>query len=312
MIKVPKPLGVLKKYPKPILKPDGIHWRRTAVFNPTAYIDKDGRIKLLYRAVGEYYRYVSRIGVAVSEDGYIFRYMSNRPLLYPTSQDEWWGVEDPRVSFVDGKIIGTYTMWNKRTTRIGIFEVYDQGDVVKAKKIGYIKSPMHNKNGVIMKVDDKLLLIHRPWYWGLRPNIWVSEITKYPGAVTALPSRSWLLYETPLDALKSGIGPAPIRLDNGEWLLLFHIVYPPEIYLIYAALADKHLRRITAFIDKPVLTPGNMWELHGDVPFVVFPCGAVVRDDDLYVYYGAGDHVVMMAHGSLSTLVDLLDKHRLE
>ncbi len=311
-VKIPKPLGTLKKHTKPVLKPDNVIWRKIAVFNPTVYIDKEGRYKLLYRAVGEYYRYISRIGVAVSEDGVNFTYMGNRPLLYPERPEEWWGTEDPRVTVVDGRLIMTYVMWDKRITHIGIAEVIDRGDKVEAKKLGMVKFPSHNKNGAFIKNGNKLLLIHRPWYWGVRPSIWVSEVDKYKGYVTAIPSNSWILYDTSAKDIKAGLAAPPIRLDNGEWLFIYHVVHPPEIYTVHAALVDKEFKRIVAYAPKPIIVPSTMWELHSDVPFVTFPCGAVVVDDTLRIYYGAGDKVVMMAYGSLSELVSILDKHRVD
>jgi len=35
--------------------------------------------------------------------------------------------------------------------------------------------------------------------------------------------------------------------------------------------------------------------LRGDVPNVVFSCANPVVDDTVYVYYGAGDHVIGLA-----------------
>ncbi|WFO75116.1 hypothetical protein J4526_08590 [Desulfurococcaceae archaeon MEX13E-LK6-19] len=311
-LKIPKPLGTLKKYPKPVLKPDNVIWRKIAVFNPAIYIDKEGRFKLLYRAIGEHYRYISRIGVAISEDGINFTFMGNKPILYPERPEEWWGVEDPRVTFIDGKIIMTYTMWDRRTTLVGIAEIVDMGDKVVAKRKGIVKFPAYNKNAAFIKIGDKILLIHRPWYWGVRPSIWVSRVDTYKGIVKAVPSQSWILYDTPVNDIKAGMAAPPIRLDNGEWLFLYHVVHPPEYYTVHAALVDKEFNRIIADAPKPILVPSTIWELHGDVPFVVFPCGAIVIDDELRIYYGAGDKVVMMAYGSLSELVSILDKHRIE
>ena len=37
------------------------------------------------------------------------------------------------------------------------------------------------------------------------------------------------------------------------------------------------------------------YELHGDVPNVVFVCGAVEKDDSYYVYYGGADKVIAVA-----------------
>ena len=44
------------------------------------------------------------------------------------------------------------------------------------------------------------------------------------------------------------------------------------------------------------------------MPNVVFACGSVVRDDTIYIYYGAADTVVGVAHIPLSKLLNTLMK----
>ena len=55
-----------------------------------------------------------------------------------------------------------------------------------------------------------------------------------------------------------------------------------------------------------LLTPRARYEQIGDVPGVLFPCGAVVEGDALRLYYGAADTTVGMAQGSLSRITQHL------
>ncbi len=48
------------------------------------------------------------------------------------------------------------------------------------------------------------------------------------------------------------------------------------------------------------------YEKFGQINNVVFPCGAVVRGDDVIIYYGGGDSVINVASLSLSELVKSL------
>ncbi len=315
----PKPLGIFKKHPKPVLKPDPeTYWRSKAVFNPAVYVDKEGNIKMIYRAVGEYYRYISRLGLAVSSDGYNFRYVGKDPVMIPISEDEWWGVEDPRISLIDNKLILTYTKWNKRTTILGFAEAIDEGETVRIKRLGRAIEPKNNKDAAIIDLGSEKILIHRPWNWrknndpSNKPGIWCSRFKGFTGDTIYTLEESWLIYETPRNMVKSGLGPAPVRLDNNEWLMIIHVVYPPEIYLAYAALVDREFKKIVSITPRPILAPehGYEWEIYGDVPFVVFPTGILVRDNTVYLYYGAGDKVVMLAEGDLSELLMVLDKYR--
>jgi predicted GH43/DUF377 family glycosyl hydrolase len=53
-----------------------------------------------------------------------------------------------------------------------------------------------------------------------------------------------------------------------------------------------------------IFEPQELWELRGDVPNVVFSCGNPVVDGTVYVYYGAGDHVIGLATAGLADLID--------
>ena len=45
------------------------------------------------------------------------------------------------------------------------------------------------------------------------------------------------------------------------------------------------------------------WEIKGEVNNVCFPSGAIVKDDTLYIYYGAADTRIGCASVSLSELL---------
>ena len=46
----------------------------------------------------------------------------------------------------------------------------------------------------------------------------------------------------------------------------------------------------------------------GDVDKVVFPCGWVVRGDELRLYYGGADKCIALATGSLKEIVGWLTR----
>jgi predicted GH43/DUF377 family glycosyl hydrolase len=56
----------------------------------------------------------------------------------------------------------------------------------------------------------------------------------------------------------------------------------------------------------PILEPEAPYELNGQVNNVVFPCGAVVIGEQLFVYYGGGDSVIGVATIKLGTLLNSL------
>ena len=106
----------------PILKPTDNKWESNAVFNPGAIKDKNGKIHILYRAVGNYEDYVNRLGHAIftynKDDKELkLKKRSKKPVFSPeflrknkilerlVGRDEKVGVEDPRIARVkvDGK-----------------------------------------------------------------------------------------------------------------------------------------------------------------------------------------------------------------
>ena len=63
--------------------------------------------------------------------------------------------------------------------------------------------------------------------------------------------------------------------------------------------------------DDWIFGPEAHYELSGNVPNVVFPCGATVGDDGdtLRVYYGGADTCIALAKGSIQELLAWLKAH---
>ena len=81
------------------------------------------------------------------------------------------------------------------------------------------------------------------------------------------------------------------------WLLFYHGVSDPgHIYKVGAILLDlKDPTKVLARTDIPLFEPEMDYELYGDVNNVVFPCGAVIVKDEIFLYYGGADLVVGVA-----------------
>jgi predicted GH43/DUF377 family glycosyl hydrolase len=56
----------------------------------------------------------------------------------------------------------------------------------------------------------------------------------------------------------------------------------------------------------PILEPETDYEKNGIINNVVFSCGAIVMENTLYFYYGAGDKVTALASLRLSELLERL------
>jgi predicted GH43/DUF377 family glycosyl hydrolase len=99
-------------------------------------------------------------------------------------------------------------------------------------------------------------------------------------------------------------------------LVLYHGVRHTAggcLYRLGLALLDRSdptqvLRRSEEW----VFGPTERYELEGDVPGVVFPCGWIVEGDEVRLYYGAADTSVALATAKLSELLDFVMSSHLD
>jgi beta-1,4-mannooligosaccharide/beta-1,4-mannosyl-N-acetylglucosamine phosphorylase len=110
--------------------------------------------------------------------------------------------------------------------------------------------------------------------------------------------------------VKVGAGPPPVLTDRG-WLLVHHGVKRYGgglLYRVGVALLDSDTpHRMIARAPGFVLQAAAPYELSGIVPNVVFPTGALVRGDELWMYYGAADRCIGLAAARIDDLLNVLE-----
>ncbi len=303
----------------PILAPRAeLAWEAKAVFNPAALYE-DGKVHLVYRAMAE--DNTSVFGYASSTDGFHIDERPNKPIYVPRSPIEEKripngnsGCEDPRLTRIGDRIYLYYTAYNgAEPPRVACSSIsladflakkWDAWEPTRA-----ISPPNYDdKDACILpkKIGDHYVILHR-----LGKNVCI-DATPEP----ILPPGRWLegmtLFgprEDKWDNVKVGIAAPPLEMPNG-WLLLYHgVSNPGNIYKLGAALLAKdHPAEVIARSDVPLLTPEMKYEREGQISNVVFPCGAVVMDGTLFVYYGGADSVIGVATADLAELVASLKK----
>lgn len=291
----------LRRYKgNPILRPSEENkWESGAVFNCAA-VYAGGLIHLLYRAIGEYDTYISRFGHAVSEDGLNFKRFNN-PVFEPQEDYEHFGCEDPRITKIENTFYITYTALSKRAfsgsgNRVALASTENFRNY---QRHGVILPDMENKDAVLFpeRINGKYVMFHR-----IKPDIWIAysdNLTQWYGHEIVMRPR-----ENSWDCKKIGAGAPPIKTEKG-WLEFYHGVDEKKVYRLGAALFDLNdPSKLLARQDEPILEPEEDYELYGDVPNVVFTCGAIEKDDSFYVYYGGGDKVICVA---ISREVEKLD-----
>ena len=235
---------------------------------------------------------LSHLRLARSHDGVHFT-IDEQPFLFPARPDEAFGLEDARITCIDGTYWITYTAVSANGPGVGLAKTTD---FVQVERIGMVLPPP-NKDACLFpeRVNGKLLMLHRPMVSEIgKPSIWICESTdgvhwgNHRYVFGALGS-DW-------EYLKIGAGPEPVRTDEG-WLLLYHGASKQHEYALALALLDANepgtlLGRSTA----PLLTPELSWEREGFFPNVVFSNGWVASGlNEWWVYYGAADSGVGLA-----------------
>ena len=302
----------------PVIKPDPkLAWQSRAVFNPTALYEY-GRVHLAYRAMTE--DNTSVIGFASSADGFTFEDRPPEPIYTPRENFEAKlvpggnsGCEDPRLTRIDDTIYMLYTAFNGRSEpRVALTHVSVDDFIARcwnwSRPILISQPNVPDKDAAIFpkKINGKYAIFHR---LGVSILLDMVDDLKFEG-------NKWLggsIIMSPKDELadteKLGISGPPIETKFG-WLLLYHCVSrktQPMTYYVAAALLDlKDPSKVIARRKVPILEPEMSYELNGQVGNVVFPCGAVIIGEDLFVYYGGGDSVISVATMKVAELMNSL------
>jgi beta-1,4-mannooligosaccharide/beta-1,4-mannosyl-N-acetylglucosamine phosphorylase len=291
----------------PILTPKDLPFSANAVFNP-GVVEVDGEIVLLLRI--EERRGLSHIRVARSKNGIDGWRIADSPFLEPDRPDcpfEEWGCEDPRVTRVGLDLwVIAYTAFSRYGPAVALAVTSDFDSVTR---LGVMLSPT-NKDAAVLPEEfaGDWILLHRP-VTGQEENIWHASSRgnlmswTQPGLLMPQRGGPWW------DGVRIGVGAPPIRTDQG-WLLIYHGVKEmamSPLYRLGLALLDReNPRRVTARAQEWVFAPEADFEQRGNTPNVVFTCGAIVRGDQVWMYYGAADTCVGLAIAKLDDLLDFV------
>ncbi|HUD44848.1 MAG TPA: hypothetical protein VMR41_04860 [Patescibacteria group bacterium] len=312
-------LKVNKPLPHPILMPIKDHtWEAKAVLNPAALCENN-TIHLIYRAMGN--DNTSVFGYASSNDGLKITSRSEMPIYVPRAEFENKknpggnsGCEDPRITKLDDKLYMCYTAYDGvNPPRVALTSI-TLTDFLENKQNWVepvlISPPgIDDKDAAIFpeKINGKYVILHR-----IQNSIVLDFVDNlaFDGKQTWLRSISYIPPRgDSWDSERIGICTPPIKTPDG-WLLLYHGVSKlSHEYRVGAMLLDLNDPSIViSRTPWPILEPEAQYEREGVIRNVVFPCGAVIKEDTIYIYYGGADTVVCAATISLSTLLNYLQE----
>ncbi len=299
----------------PILTPLPEHaWEARDVFNPAA-LDVKGTVHLFYRAMSP--DNTSVVGYAELKDARTVNARHPEPVYTPRMPFEEKripngnsGCEDPRLTLIGDTVYMCYTAYNGvEAPAVALstcaLDNFKRGHFTWSEPVLVSYPNTDDKDACIFpaRLNGMYYLMHRVAW-----NICLDHVPLVNGQFSRIKQNTPILGPRPgmWDARKVGISAPPI-LTKAGWLLLYHGISPSGEYAVGAALLDKEnpftVISRTAF---PILRPREVYERNGEISNVVFPCGAVVRGDTLFMYYGGADRVVAGAECSLSELLERL------
>ncbi len=219
---------------------------------------------------------------------------------------------DPRLTRIDDTYYFTWCIDSPQGPYIGLATTKD---FKIFKQMENITIPS-NRNCVIFprKINGKYAIFSRPSDKGHTPFGAMFYSTS-PDLV------HWGCHRFVFEPVRSswqstkiGPGPAPIETDDG-WLLIYHGVWTScngYLYYVGGALLDKEKPWKVLYRTKDyLLAPTESYERVGDVPNVVFPSSAIVKDGMLRMYYGCADTCISIADAKLDELIDFIKTHSL-
>ncbi len=324
----------------PILSPNPANpWEDLAVFNPAAWYDPEKKeFLLLYRAGESHPEYKCYFGLARSKDGFHFERVSNQPAM-DISIEGFDGatIQDPRIIKMGDWFYITYAarhfpfgqFWipevrqkyvkpnvpvefphylKTNATLTGLAMTQDFRHWIRA---GWLTDPLLDDRDVILfpeKINGKFAMLRRPLEW-VGPQYgtdqacaWISFADDLMGLAHA-PARLVIKNKYPWEVYKMGFNTPPIKTPHG-WFVIYHAVGADKFYRLGAVLLDlndpsKVLHRTPDWL----MQPEKDYEIEGFYRGVCFPCGAVVADGTLFVYYGGGDKFCAVATCNFDEMV---------
>jgi predicted GH43/DUF377 family glycosyl hydrolase len=247
---------------------------------------------------------ISHLRLARSKDGMTFR-VDPAPALAPLHALEAFGVEDARVTFIDG----TYWINYTAVSSAGIATALASStDLRSFERLGIIFAPQNRDVAIFPeKIGGRYVALHRPMPEGIgRPAIWLASSPDLSSwgdhrlVASARPGQ-W-------DDLKVGGGAVPFRVNAGgraAWLAVYHgVTASPLTYALGALLLDaRDPSRVLGRSREPILLPEAPYEREGFFANVVFTCGLLAEGDRVRIYYGAADGVTCVADLSLADIL---------
>ncbi len=313
-----------------VITPDRIHiqnfpYSPKVAFNPGMIVDGEN-VYLYVRIITGYYTYASAIAeIRMTIDDIYYApngHYSGHIVIFPDNKYDIWGTEDPRVVKMDGKLYMTYCgrpiyYFDSHKTIERTFPITAVKENKKWKKISIHRFPNNIRNKVIsdkdsflFKINGKIKLFHRPHMLGDRFYLTISDIENLGSEESIIKNTIIAMKEAKFES-KIGWGTPPVEVYNRYILFLHGVERDSQAYKVFAIEIDKNLD-VIAVTPFYIMAPKEIYEVYGDRPMTIFPCGAAKIDDKILISYGSADFAIGIGEIPIDELLNILDKGKIE
>jgi len=251
----------------------------------------------------QYLTSISHLRIARSKNGIDF-IIDEKPAMMAANKYEKFGIEDPRITFIDGKYYINYSAISDET---GVTTcLASTTDFVNFKRLGVIFTP-DNKDVAIFpeKIDGKYYALNRPSSGEFNTrDIWLSEspdLMNWGNHKLLMRSR-----EGYWDNGRVGSSAVPFKVEEG-WLEIYHGASKDDRYCLGAVLLDaEEPWKIIARGEAPIMEPEEDYEVYGFFGNVIFNNGVLYENGIIKIYYGAADTCIGYAEVAMNDLRKIL------
>ena len=246
-----------------------------------------------------------KMHIARSEDGRYFDVDAKPFIEQVDKQYEEISVMDGRITPFEDTYFISYIADSHYGYRIGLARTDDFKTVTR---LGFV-SEVDTKGGALFpeKINGRFARLERPKAGG---RIWVS----YSDDLVYWGSSEVVLSPRPgyWDTSRIGTAAPPFKVKDGRWLMLYYGIKDTSagpLFRIGAAFLDPdNPAKVLSRTNIPILSPRERYERVGDIPNLIFSCGAILEDEKLLLYYGASDSCICLG----STTIDKIDQECLK
>lgn len=300
------------------------NWESVAACNGCPIVHK-GSTYVVYRAIATPDKvkaeklYQSTIGIVKVEDECSL--IERQQLITPEKDWEEYGCEDPRVTKLDKKYFIFYTALSSQNLGPESIKVAVAiSDDLKEIKEKHLITPFNAK--AMSLFPEKIN--------GMYTAVLTVNTDNPPAEIAIYQCKEiedlwnkdkWTKWYKNLDKNKivlrrkdgdlTEVGAPPIKTKYG-WLLIYSHIQnyfsgDKRIFGIEAVLLDLNdPKKIIGKTEFPFMIPDQIYSKYGFVSDVSFPTGAVIKGEDLEIYYGASDTTTCTATLKLNSLLRVL------